>query len=240
MNRMKGKQIMKLIGLQKMTVLDFPGRVACIVFTFGCNFRCPFCHNASLVMGEGESDITEEEFFAYLKKRQGILDGVVVTGGEPLLQKDIEDFLRKIKSLGYEIKLDTNGTFPEKLKNIVNEGLVDYVAMDIKNAPEYYAITSGKEDVDLTKIEESVDFLINEAQVEYEFRTTVVAQFHSESVMDEIGEMIKGAKNYYLQGFVDSGDLIGENLSALPKANMQKMADRVSQYVQNVSLRGVN
>lgn len=240
MNRMKGKQIMKLIGLQKMTVLDFPGRVACIVFTFGCNFRCPFCHNASLVMGEGESDITEEEFFAYLKKRQGILDGVVVTGGEPLLQKDIEDFLRKIKSLGYEIKLDTNGTFPEKLKNIVNEGLVDYVAMDIKNAPEYYAITSGKEDIDLTKIKESVDFLINEAQVEYEFRTTVVAQFHSESVMDEIGEMIKGAKNYYLQGFVDSGDLIGENLSALPKANMQKMADRVSQYVQNVSLRGVN
>ncbi|MBP3329527.1 MAG: anaerobic ribonucleoside-triphosphate reductase activating protein [Clostridia bacterium] len=231
---------MKLIGLQKMTVLDFPGRVACIVFTFGCNFRCPFCHNASLVMGEGESDITEEEFFAYLKKRQGILDGVVVTGGEPLLQKDIEDFLRKIKSLGYEIKLDTNGTFPEKLKNIVNEGLVDYVAMDIKNAPEYYAITSGKEDIDLTKIKESVDFLINEAQVEYEFRTTVVAQFHSESVMDEIGEMIKGAKNYYLQGFVDSGDLIGENLSALPKANMQKMADRVSQYVQNVSLRGVN
>lgn len=240
MNRMKGKQIMKLIGLQKMTVLDFPGRVACIVFTFGCNFRCPFCHNASLVMGEGESDITEEEFFAYLKKRQGILDGVVVTGGEPLLQKDIEDFLRKIKSLGYEIKLDTNGTFPEKLKNVVNEGLVDYVAMDIKNAPEYYAITSGKEDVDLTKIKASVDFLINEAQVEYEFRTTVVAQFHSESVMDEIGEMIKGAKNYYLQGFVDSGDLIGENLSALPKANMQKMADRVSQYVQNVSLRGVN
>lgn len=240
MNRMKGKQIMKLIGLQKMTVLDFPGRVACIVFTFGCNFRCPFCHNASLVMGEGESDITEEEFFAYLKKRQGILDGVVVTGGEPLLQKDIEGFLRKIKSLGFEIKLDTNGTFPEKLKNIVNEGLVDYVAMDIKNAPEYYAITSGKEDIDLTKIKESVDFLINEAQVEYEFRTTVVAQFHSESVMDEIGEMIKGAKNYYLQGFVDSGDLIGENLSALPKANMQKMADRVSQYVQNVSLRGVN
>ena len=240
MNRMKGKQIMKLIGLQKMTVLDFPGRVACVVFTFGCNFRCPFCHNASLVMGEGESDITEEEFFAYLKKRQGILDGVVVTGGEPLLQKDIEDFLRKIKSLGYEIKLDTNGTFPEKLKNIVNEGLVDYVAMDIKNAPEYYAITSGKEDIDLTKIKESVYFLINEAQVEYEFRTTVIAQFHSESVMDEIGEMIKGAKNYYLQGFVDSGDLIGENLSALPKANMQKMADRVSQYVQNVSLRGVN
>ncbi|MBE6782508.1 MAG: anaerobic ribonucleoside-triphosphate reductase activating protein [Ruminococcaceae bacterium] len=231
---------MKLIGLQKMTVLDFPGRVACIVFTFGCNFRCPFCHNASLVMGDGNSDITEEDFFAYLKKRQGILDGVVVTGGEPLLQKGIEDFLRKIKSLGYEIKLDTNGTFPEKLKSIVKEGIVDYVAMDIKNAPEYYGITSGKEDIDIAKIKESVDFLINQEKVEYEFRTTVVAQFHSESMMDEIGEFIKGAKNYYLQGFVDSGDLIGSNMSALPKANMEKMADIVGKYVENVSLRGVN
>ena len=231
---------MKIIGLQKMTVLDFPGRVACIVFTYGCNFRCPFCHNASLVTGDGQCDITEDDFFAYLKKRQGILDGVVVTGGEPLLQKDIEDFLRKIKSLGYEIKLDTNGTFPEKLKSIVNEGLVDYVAMDIKNAPEYYAVTSGKENIDIDKIKESVDFLINQDKAEYEFRTTVVAQFHSESMMDEIGEFIKGAKNYYLQGFVDSGDLIGENMSALPKANMQKMADRVKPYVENVSLRGVN
>lgn len=231
---------MKIIGLQKMTVLDFPGRVACIVFTYGCNFRCPFCHNASLVTGDGQCDITEDDFFAYLKKRQGILDGVVVTGGEPLLQKDIEAFLRKIKSLGYEIKLDTNGTFPEKLKSIVNEGLVDYVAMDIKNAPEYYAVTSGKENIDIDKIKESIDFLINQDKAEYEFRTTVVAQFHSESMMDEIGEFIKGAKNYYLQGFVDSGDLIGENMSALPKANMQKMADRVKPYVENVSLRGVN
>ena len=231
---------MKLIGLQKMTVLDFPGRVACIVFTFGCNFRCPFCHNASLVLGDCDNEVTEEEIFAYLKKRQGILDGVVVTGGEPLLQKDIEDFLRKIKALGFEIKLDTNGTFPDKLKNIVNEGLVDYVAMDIKNSPEYYSVTAGVENLNLDKIKESVDFLINQDKVSYEFRTTVVAQYHSEAMMDEIGEFIKGAKNYYLQGFVDSGDLIGSNLSALPKANLQKMADRVSKYVENVSLRGVN
>ncbi len=231
---------MKLIGLQKMTVLDFPGRVACIVFTFGCNFRCPFCHNASLVTGNGDGDITEDEFFAFLKKRQGILDGVCVTGGEPLLQNDIEDFLKKIKALGYEIKLDTNGMFPEKLKKIVNAGLVDYVAMDIKNSPEHYALTVGKEEIDFEKIKESVDFLINEADVEYEFRTTVVAEFHSESVFDGIGELIKGAKNYYLQGFVDSGDLIGENLTPLPKAVMQKMAERVKKYVDNVELRGVN
>ena len=178
--------------------------------------------------------------FAYLKKRQGILDGVVVTGGEPLLQKDIEDFLRKIKDMGFEVKLDTNGTFPETLKKIVNEGLADYVAMDIKNAPEYYAVTSGVENLNLDKIKESVDFLINQNKVSYEFRTTIVAQYHSEDMMDEIGEFIKGAKNYYLQGFVDSGDTIVENLSALPKANMQKMADRISKYVENVSLRGIN
>lgn len=233
-------EYMKLIGLQKMTVLDFPGRVACIVFTFGCNFRCPFCHNASLVLGEGDSDITEEEFFSYLQKRKGILDGVCVTGGEPLLQKDIEVFLGKIKALGYEIKLDTNGMFPDKLKEIVNAGLVDYVAMDIKNSPEYYAVTVGKEEIDFEKIKESVDFLINEASVDYEFRTTVVAEFHTESAFEEIGKFIKGAKKYYLQGFVDSGDLIGNNLTALPKNIMEKMAERVKPYVENVELRGVN
>ncbi len=233
-------EYMKLIGLQKMTVLDFPGRVACIVFTFGCNFRCPFCHNASLVLGEGESDVTEEEFFSYLQKRKGILDGVCVTGGEPLLQKDIEDFLRKIKALGYEIKLDTNGMFPAKLKEIVNAGLVDYVAMDIKNSPEYYAVTVGKEELDFEKIKESVEFLINEASVDYEFRTTVVAEFHTESAFEKIGKLIKGAKKYYLQGFVDSGDLIGSNLTALPKNIMEKMAERVKPYVGKVQIRGVN
>ncbi len=230
---------MKLIGLQKMTVLDFPGRVACIVFTFGCNFRCPFCHNASLVLGEGNSDITEEEFFAYLKKRQGILDGVCVTGGEPLLQPDIEDFLKKIKELGFQIKLDTNGMFPEKLKKIVSDGLVDYVAMDIKNAPEYYPITVGKKEIDFDKIKESINFLINEADIEYEFRTTVVAEFHTESMFEDIGRLIEGAENYYLQGFVDSGDLICDNLNALPKPIMEKMAERVKPYVKNVNLRGV-
>lgn len=230
---------MKLVGLQKMTVLDFPGRVACIVFAFGCNFKCPFCHNASLVVGEGESYITEDEFFDYLKKRQGILDGVCVTGGEPLIQNDIEDFLKKIKSFGYQIKLDTNGSYPEKLKKLVREDLVDYVAMDIKNSPEFYSVTAGKDDVDFEKIKQSIDFLINEADIEYEFRTTVVAEFHNEEVFDDIGKLIKGAKNYYLQGFVDSGDLIGKNLTALPKQIMQKIAKRVEPYVENVGIRGV-
>lgn len=232
---------MKLIGLQKMTVLDFPGRVACIVFTYGCNFRCPFCHNASLVLGDGKSDVTEEEFFEFLKKRQGLLDGVSITGGEPLLQHGIEDFLRKIKSLGYEVKVDTNGMYPEVLKKIVNGGLVDYVAMDIKNSPENYPITVGLEKVDLDKIKESINFLINEANIEYEFRTTVVAEYHDEQVFDEIGKMIDGAENYYLQVFKDSGNLIGNNkMTPLPRDVMQRMCDRVKPYVKNVQLRGID
>ncbi len=232
---------MKLIGLQKLTVLDFPGRVACIVFTFGCNFRCPFCHNASLVLGEGQSDITEEEFFAFLEKRQGLIDGVSITGGEPLLQNGIEEFIEKIKTMGYQVKVDTNGMYPDVLKRIVKAGLVDYVAMDIKNSPENYPVTVGKDEVDLNKIKESIDFIINEAGIEYEFRTTVIAEYHIESVFDEIGKMIDGAQNYYLQVFKDSGDLIGQNqMTPLPKATMLKFAERVKPYVKNVEIRGID
>ncbi len=232
---------MKLTGLQKMTVLDFPGRVACIAFTFGCNFRCPFCHNASLVLGDGHSDITEEEFFAFLKKRQGLIDGVSITGGEPLLQKGIEEFIAKIKALGYEVKVDTNGTYPDVLKKIVKAGLVDYVAMDIKNSPENYPVTVGESEVDLDKIKQSIDFIINESGVEYEFRTTVIAEYHEESAFDEIGKMIKGADNYFLQVFKDSGDLIGQNkMTPLPKSVMLKFAERVKPYVKNVEIRGID
>ncbi len=232
---------MKLVGLQKMTVLDFPGRVACIAFTFGCNFRCPFCHNASLVLGEGKADVSEEEFFAFLKKRKGLLDGVSVTGGEPLLQSGIEEFLGKIKSLGYQVKVDTNGTYPDVLKRIVKANLVDYVAMDIKNSEENYPVTIGCENVDFEKIRESINFLIHEASIEYEFRTTVIAEFHTEGVFDEIGKLINGADNYYIQAFKDSGDLIsGRKMTPLPKQIMQNMANRVSPYVKNVELRGID
>ena len=193
---------MRIQGLQKLTLLDYPEKVACTVFTAGCNFRCPFCHNASLVVDiPKESEITEEAFFSFLKKRQGVLDGVCVTGGEPLLQTGIEDFIRKIKELGYAVKLDTNGSFPEKLKYLVEEKLIDYVAMDIKNSLDAYEVTAGTDGHFLRAIEESVAFL-KEGHVPYEFRTTVTKDFHMRENFEKIGQWIQGAEKYFLQKYV--------------------------------------
>ncbi|MBE6896625.1 MAG: anaerobic ribonucleoside-triphosphate reductase activating protein, partial [Ruminococcaceae bacterium] len=165
---------MKLYGLQKTTLLDFPGRVACTVFLGGCNFRCPFCHNSALLTSESfPEEISEESFFSFLKKRKGILDGVCITGGEPLCSKDTEDFIRKIKNEGFAVKLDTNGSFPERLENIVKSGIVDYVAMDIKNSRRNYGKAVGLKDYDTSSVEKSVSFLL-ENSIPYEFRTTVV------------------------------------------------------------------
>ena len=230
---------MVIQGLQKLTLLDYPEKVACTVFTAGCNFRCPFCHNASLVIDTYKNkEIPSEEFFDFLKKRQGILDGVCVTGGEPLIQHGIEDFLRRIKELGYAVKLDTNGSFPDKLARIVEAGLVDYVAMDIKNSQESYGRTIGIEDYDLRNIHRSVQYLLGDA-VPYEFRTTVVRQFHQRSDFESIGKWIRGAKNYYLQQFVDSGDLIQPGLSGYNKDIMGQALEIVKPYVPNAELRGV-
>ena len=230
---------MRIQGLQKLTLLDYPERVACTVFTAGCNFRCPFCHNASLVTHIPEkADTDEESFFRFLKKRQGILDGVCITGGEPLLQPDIEEFMRKIKDLGYKVKLDTNGSFPEKLKYLVNEGLVDYVAMDIKNSISCYGETIGVDGRYNEAVKQSVDFLM-EGHVEYEFRTTVTKNFHSEADFDEIGQWIRGAKHYYLQGFVDSGDLIEEHIEGVSKEEMELFLKKIKPYVPNVEIRGM-
>ena len=201
---------MEIHGIQKMTLLDYPEKVACTIFTARCNFRCPFCHNASLVTHvDREEAISEEEIFSFLRKRQGILDGVCITGGEPLLQPDVEEFIRKVKELGYLVKLDTNGSNVLKLKRLVEEGLVDYVAMDIKNAPNKYGMTIGIEEYDMSNIFQSVDFLMS-GEIPYEFRTTVVRQFHKREDFAAIGRWIKGAKKYYLQSFVDSG---GSDLS---------------------------
>ena len=181
---------MRIQGLQKLTLLDFPEKVACTVFAAGCNLRCPFCHNASLVVNiPKEAEISEETFFSFLKKRQGVLDGVCVSGGEPLLQSDIETFIGKIKELGFLVKLDTNGTFPEKMKQLIERGLVDYVAMDIKNSLETYTITCGVEQLDLEKIKESVSYL-KEGHVPYEFRTTVTKNFHSIEEFESIGQWL--------------------------------------------------
>lgn len=230
---------MRIQGLQKLTLLDFPERTACTVFTAGCNFRCPFCHNASLVVDiPKEAEISEEEFFAFLQKRKGILNGVCVSGGEPLLQPDIEQFIRKIKDMGFAVKLDTNGSFPNKLIHMVEQGLVDYVAMDIKNSPETYAFTSGTEALDIEAIKKSVSYL-KEGHVPFEFRTTVVKRYHSKESFEEIGEWLSGTEKYFLQNFVDSGDLIGKNTRGCSEEEMKEFLQVVQQYIPNAQLRGI-
>ena len=210
-------------GLQKLTLLDYPGKVACTLFTRGCNFRCPFCHNASLVVRADEQPTyTNDEILAFLKKRQGILDGVAITGGEPTLMSGLYDFIVQVKEMEYSVKLDSNGTRPEVLKKLVMNGLVDYVAMDIKNSPEKYAYTCGlTESYDLSKIEESKNFLM-EGHVDFEFRTTVAKPFHTEEDFYKIGEWLKGSEKYFLQQFKDSGDIIGQEISSFNESEMEK------------------
>lgn len=231
---------MQIAGLQKLTLLDYPGHVACTVFTPGCNFRCPFCHNAPLVLPERLGcDTTEDEVLAFLKKRVGILDGVAVTGGEPLLHKDIGAFLEKVRALGYKIKLDTNGSFPDRLIELVRAGLVDRVAMDVKNAPALYGKTVGIESFDLAPVERSKDFLLS-GTVEYEFRTTVVKGLHTKECLIAAAQWIEGAKEYYLQQFKDSGDVIAlEGLGAFDEKEMHALAEAVRPIVPTVEVRGV-
>ncbi len=230
---------MNIQGFQKLTLLDYPGKMACTLFTAGCNLRCPFCHNSRLVLTpQKQSEFSVDEILAFLKKRQGILDGVVISGGEPLLQNDITDFIKQVKELGYSVKLDTNGTFPEKLRELVESGLVDYVAMDVKNSPELYAETIGISSYDISKIKESINFLL-EGTVDYEFRTTVVREFHSVFGMNGLGEMIKGAKRHFIQGFIDSGEVIGFGLNPVPKEEMESMKNIMLNYVESCELRGV-
>ncbi|MCR4751595.1 MAG: anaerobic ribonucleoside-triphosphate reductase activating protein [Eubacterium sp.] len=249
---------MKLHGLQKMTLLDFPGHVACTVFLGGCDFRCPFCHNYELADGTAKPVMEEEEFFAFLEKRNGLLDGVAITGGEPCLQKELPAFLQKIKSRGFLTKLDTNGTHPQLLRQILEEGLADYVAMDIKNSPARYAETAGlrfaesmaepsdrvldqktaKEQEVLAAVRESVALLL-QGKAAYEFRTTVVKEFHTEADFEEIGRWIAGAQAYYLQCFTDRDSVPYGNLHAPSVEELEEYRRIVSQYVNNVELRGV-
>lgn len=227
-------------GLQKLTLLDYPGKVACTLFTRGCNFRCPFCHNASLVVRPEEQRMYDNaEILAFLKKRQGVLDGVAITGGEPTLMGGLYDFIKEVKNLGYAVKLDTNGTRPGVLRRLVNDGLVDYVAMDIKNSPEKYAYTCGlPEGYDLSKIIESKEFLM-EGRVDFEFRTTVAKPFHEESDFIKIGEWLKGNEKYFLQQFKDSGDIIGQEISSYNDIEMEKFLTLLFPFVPNAQLRGV-
>ena len=233
---------MLISGLQKMTLLDYPGLVACTVFTGGCNFRCPFCHNASLVLPEAlqAADGGVEAVLSFLKKRQGLLDGVAVTGGEPLLHADMADFLREVKALGYRVKLDTNGTFPDRLISLVEEGLVDRVAMDIKNDPALYAKTAGLETMDMATVTRSKEFLLSGA-VEYEFRTTVVRGLHTRESLIEAARWIEGSQAYFLQQFKDSGELISpDGLGAFSDEEMHGLLDAVLPVIPTAQLRGVD
>ncbi|MBQ6794846.1 MAG: anaerobic ribonucleoside-triphosphate reductase activating protein [Clostridia bacterium] len=227
---------MNFSGFQKLTLLDFPGTVACTLFTKGCNFRCPFCHNASLVNATNLPEYEEEEVLAFLKKRQGILEGVCITGGEPLLHPSLPDFIRKVKNLGYKVKLDTNGSFPQRLKALIDENLLDYVAMDIKNSFEKYHLTAGCDNLDLSLIEESIDLLMK-GNIPYEFRTTVANELHTIDDILAIANRIKGADKYFLQNFKDSGDILEDGLSPFDPALLQDMTKKAQNIVPNTSFR---
>ncbi len=228
---------MKISGLIKTTLLDFPGKVACTVFTYGCNFRCEFCHNARLVTEENSDNISEEEFFSFLSKREGILDGVCITGGEPTLQKGLGDFIRKIKEMGFEVKLDTNGYSPEILQQLLKESLLDYVAMDIKASPENYSRVCGV-NIDIEKIKKSVSIL-KESGIDYEFRTTCVKEYHTETDFGAIARWLEGDSKYFLQQFTDSGNLIGEGLTAFSGEEMARFKEIMADKLPNIGLRGV-
>lgn len=230
---------MNIKGIQKLTLLDFPGKVACTVFTGGCNFRCPFCHNADLVLNPSQTrDISEEEVFDFLKKRIGLIDGVCISGGEPLLQGDIEAFIQRVRSMGYLIKLDTNGSFPKRLERLIVSGLIDYVAMDIKSSPEGYQTLAGVENFDIAPVLRSAELLM-EGRVPYEFRTTVVNPLHRPEDFESIGTWLRGDSPYFLQAFVDSGAIIADGLSAYDESAMHELLDIVKKYLPRAELRGI-
>lgn len=232
---------MKISGLQKLTLLDFPEHTACTVFTPGCNFRCPFCHNAGLVLRGGEGQVNIGDFIEFLKSRRGVLDGVCITGGEPLLQLGIEDFIKSIRAEGFKVKLDTNGSFPQKLQALIEKGLIDYVAMDIKNCFRRYAVSAGA-DVNVGAVKQSVE-LLKSGAVDYELRTTVVKQLNSFDDMQELARDIGDVKRYYLQQYKDSGDVIGggESFTAYSPAEMRELCGLVKAAgVKNAFVRGVD
>ena len=228
---------MVISGFQKLTLLDFPGHTACTLFTNGCNMRCPFCHNTPLVTGAATEIFSEDEIFSFLRKRQGLLDGVAITGGEPLMQKDIKEFITEIKNLGFCVKLDTNGSLPEKLRELIDCSLVDYIAMDIKNSFDKYSLACGRE-VNIDDIKKSIE-IIKSSGIDHEYRTTVVRELHTEEDIISIARMLGGDEKYYLQCFKDSGDILSRGMSAPDEKMLINAAEGASQYVKLCETRGI-
>lgn len=222
-----------------MTLLDFPGHVACTVFLGGCDLRCPFCHNYELADGSAPSVMDDQELLKFLSKRQGLLDGVAITGGEPCLRPDLPDLLREIRALGFKTKLDTNGFHPELLSRLLSDGLVDYTAVDIKNSAAKYAVTCGLQELDLRPLNETVSLLVG-GDYDYEFRTTVVKEFHEASDFEEIGQLILGAKRYFLQCFTDRDSVPFDGLHAPTADELKAYADIARKYVPETGIRGVD
>lgn len=231
---------MKFCGLQKTTLLDFPGKVAATIFTGGCSFACPFCHNSELLGHDIEALCSQEEVMTFLEKRKNILEGVCITGGEPTLQPDLEDFIRFVRSLGLAVKLDTNGYQPDVLINLCEKGLLDYVAMDIKAGKSHYAHVSGRTGLDLERIDQSIRFLLN-GSIPFEFRTTVVKGLHDKSDFEEIGPWIQGCGQYFLQSYQESGQVLSpDSYKSFSREEMEEFARIVSPYAGIVRLRGID
>ena len=230
---------MRILGLQKLSLLDFPGKVAATVFTGGCDLRCPFCHNASLVLpGRGTEELAAGAVLDFLASRRGLLDGMVLSGGEPLLQPDAADFLAEVKAMGFAVKLDTNGCHPDALADILDRRLADYVAMDIKNSLEKYPWTVGVPGFATAPVERSARLLM-EGPADYEFRTTLVRPFHEVGDMETIGRWLRGARRYYLQAFVDSGDLVGGGCVPFTPEEMEGFLQAARPFFQSAALRGL-
>ncbi len=227
---------MRILGLEKLSLVDFEGYTSAVVFTGGCNFFCPFCHNSGLVKNE-ISEISESEVLNYLTKRFRLLDAVCISGGEPTLQEDLPLFIKRVKEIGYRVKLDTNGTNPKMLKELIESNLIDYVAMDIKNCFDKYTRTAGVKSCDMDNIKQSIDIL-KQGNIDYEFRTTLVAELHDLSSIEMMKEELRGSKRLYLQRFVDNDNCISHGLTAVDKSLAESYRDILKESISEVKLRG--
>lgn len=230
---------MKISGMEKLTLLDYPSKTACLIFTQGCNLKCPFCQNSALLDTNHDGIIDENEVLAYLDKRKGIIDGICISGGEPLIQKDVEKFIKRVKEKGVQVKLDTNGSNPKKLKDLIDKKLIDYVAMDIKNDFTDYGKTAGIEKINTNKIKESIKILEN-SDIEYEFRTTIVKELHDLKKIENICKYINRKSKYYLQNYRDSITVLQKGLTGFSDKELQEIKEKLSKKYPNVMIRGID